>query len=204
MVAFGTAAGGLYLSHIPMFHSPHDMQAIFSVHFENTTQPVPAMTGTWTFLPGPCSLDDLVLGNVNRLHGTLYQGDFEQGGQAVLDADAVFDQVITAVPLNNTTAPLTVLTYQLFGVPGALYLYHPITQPPGFDQILAVAVLGPSLVQATPGSGLTLTLAPPDEVTQRLVPGSQYTAQLPDGEALTLKVVDEVSALVGPMFDHAP
>lgn len=105
MVAFGVAANDAYLSHIPMFGNPmHDVQLVVHGSFTGTGIPRSLDDRQYTFLPKPLSLDALRLGTLRELTGTLYLGNFEDGGrpiatnvrfrvgevvhQHVLDADA--------------------------------------------------------------------------------------------------------------------
>lgn len=105
MVAFGAAASDAYLSHIPMFGNPmHDVQLVVRGSFVGAGIPRSLGDRQYTFLPKPLSLDALRLGSLREITGTLYLGNFEDGGrpiatnvrfrvsavvhQHVLDADA--------------------------------------------------------------------------------------------------------------------
>jgi len=83
MIAFGTAADDAYLSHIPMFQAPHDVQLV--VHGSLVGAGLPRTLGDrlYTFVPKPISLDALRLGSLRELVGTLYLGNFEDGGRPV-------------------------------------------------------------------------------------------------------------------------
>jgi hypothetical protein len=84
MVAFGKDANDAYLSHIPMFGNPmHDVQLV--VHGKLVGAGLPRSLGDrqYTFLPKPVSLDALRLGTLRELTGTLFIGNFEDGGRPI-------------------------------------------------------------------------------------------------------------------------
>jgi hypothetical protein len=83
MVAFGSTATDAYLSHIPMFHGPHDVQVVVHGSFVGTGLPRSLGDRQFTFLPKPLSLDALRLGSLREITGTLYLGNFEDGGRPI-------------------------------------------------------------------------------------------------------------------------
>ena len=83
MVAFGTTAGDAYLSHIPMFAKPHDVQAVVRGSFIGSNLPRSLGDRLYTFLPKPFSLDAFRLGRLREITGTLYLGNFEDGGRPI-------------------------------------------------------------------------------------------------------------------------
>jgi hypothetical protein len=83
MIAFGNDAGDAYLSHIPMFGKPHDVQAVVHGSFAGSALPRTLGDRLYTFLPKPFSLDALRLGRLREITGTLYLGNFEDGGRPV-------------------------------------------------------------------------------------------------------------------------
>lgn len=83
MIAFGNTAGDAYLSHIPMFHAPHDVQLVVHGSFVGTGLPRSLGDRLYTFVPKPLSLDALRLGSLREITGTLYLGNFEDGGRPV-------------------------------------------------------------------------------------------------------------------------
>ena len=82
MVMFGKN----YLSHIPMFHEPHDYQIIMDVHLDHPQIGPEDNFGQslHTFVPDKFSLGDLLNGKLEKIQGTVYEGNFEDGGKPVL------------------------------------------------------------------------------------------------------------------------
>jgi hypothetical protein len=84
MVAFGNEAGDAYLSHIPMFgNRMHDVQLVVRGKLVGTGLPRTLADRQYTFLPKPLSLDALRLGTLRELTGTLFVGNFEDGGRPI-------------------------------------------------------------------------------------------------------------------------
>lgn len=83
MIAFGTSASDAYLSHIPMFGKPHDVQAVVHGSFAGAGLPRNLGDRLYTFLPKTFSLDALRLGRLREITGTLYLGSFEDGGRPI-------------------------------------------------------------------------------------------------------------------------
>ncbi|HYD80928.1 MAG TPA: hypothetical protein VEC06_14070 [Paucimonas sp.] len=91
MVMFG-GKEGLYASHMPMYHRPHDVQAVFRLRMadapldaelrrELARRPV-----LWTIVPERFELDRLApeaADPVARLRADLVRGHFERGGATV-------------------------------------------------------------------------------------------------------------------------
>jgi hypothetical protein len=127
MVLFG-GGEGLYASHMPMYHRPHDVQVVFRLHIENATiddamrRELAQHPVLWSIVPERFEIDRLAPTAANpvlHLHADLVRGHFERGGVVVyagvdigiervlmyrrLDADAPKDgkaayQVIDAGP----------------------------------------------------------------------------------------------------------
>jgi hypothetical protein len=80
MIVFGDASG-TWMSHIPMFHTPHDAQVILQVALSGDGLNPPDMSdANFTFAPDDFSLNDLVSGRIASFTGALFRGNFEQGG----------------------------------------------------------------------------------------------------------------------------
>lgn len=177
MVVFGGTTSGALFSHIPMFHEPHDVQAIFAVKLPHSER---YAKGRYTFNPDRSSLNDLVRGTLKRLHGTIYAGNFEDGGKALEEIDVTIDSVLDARVLKSQPANLDVLTYRAYRSGSAVFLVHAITVAEDFDQIVRYKQTKKDLV-TFPGRKNTLA------------------------DRLRANEVEEIlSTLVGPDFDHAP
>jgi hypothetical protein len=200
MIVFG-AGDRTFFSHIPMFGTPHDMQAIVEVQLNGE---VPALDGLYTWVPRPFSLDDMVEGRLVEISGTLFQGNFESGGQALGPVDATVTQVISATPLTGEGDAGGPLRYFAVGTPEEVFLIHPIGPEDDFDQIVSARVTG--LTQGDVEEGVFITI-PDRENTfaDRLKPGDRgdIAAQTDDGREVTFTVQEVISTLVGPNFvDH--
>jgi hypothetical protein len=83
MVAFGKDTSTAFLSHIPMFHAPHDVQLVVQGSFDGAGLPRSLDRGLYTFLPERFSLDAFRLGSLTEIRGTLFRGNFEDGGRPI-------------------------------------------------------------------------------------------------------------------------
>jgi hypothetical protein len=199
MVLFG-AGEHLYLSHIPMFHRPHDMQLLLSVGLEHAQlKPGHAFDDTgYTFEPERFDLDALVSGTLQTFTGTVYRGNFEGGGTPLFrDVRVRVRAVVYSARLNTAGPKAAELGYLAVGTPERLYLVHRISAAPGFDQILVARATGK---QTVPGRGEPLTLPRADEEARRLRPGESAKARTARGGELPLEAVRELSLLRGPQF----
>jgi hypothetical protein len=154
----------IYLSHLPMFMSPHDYQVILEVALTNTGSDPQAIyvsdrrtTGEkiYTFVPERFVLTDLVEPDPQHprrssFKGTLFRGHFERGGEPLPmtaagqppTINAQVTQVVHFRKFDPEVGQLPQLEYLLFGKGKELFLAHLITRPPDFDQILSVKVAG--------------------------------------------------------------
>jgi len=192
MVVFGDSDTGLYMSHIPMFNLPHDVQVVFAVDFPAKRKSF--ADRNYTFKPRPFSLDDAILGNLKLIKGVLFAGNFEAGGEPIDDTLSVTIRgiAIAAKKLANLPAPPESLTYNVIG--DGRYLVHPISTSNDFDQILALdkPILATSHQGDTPQVVIPGT---PNDVNSRLLAGNLVFGS---------KVSAELSTLVGPDFTDSP
>src|SRR5439155_25097602 len=82
MVLVG-APGAAFLSHVPMFHAPHDVQLLLAVRLDGASLPSSFSDRLFTFLPDALSIDDLRLGALKKMRGTVFLVCFDDGGTAV-------------------------------------------------------------------------------------------------------------------------
>ncbi len=84
MVLFGGKTRA-WLSHIPMFQSPHDVQMIVEIELPafGANMPPSFSDRLYTFVPERMSLDALRTGALASLRGTIYLGSFEEGGRPI-------------------------------------------------------------------------------------------------------------------------
>ena len=143
MLVFGQ--GTIFFSHLPMFHSPHDYQAIFSVNLSPEAKAlyladkqVHADQDIYTFVPEVMVLSDGAL-KEKAFKGDLYRGHFERGGVVIAQNIQVnVDQVVVFKKLDPKAMKPTQLSYYLFGANDEQWLAHDITSKPDFDHVIAV------------------------------------------------------------------
>ncbi len=205
MVVFGDG----FFSHLPMFHEPHDYQILLDVKLNH-----PQLQGTenfgqelHTFVPNKFALGDLLNGKLERLEGTLYQGNFEQGGQPLLEkVEVEVEQIMRSEHLSADSQGHADLQYWLCGKPEDTYLVHRIQGNSGFDQILKVECQGMNVSPQELASGVLVQIpGRANLLEQRLRGGEVVSArEQVDGVALEIQVDRELSTLVGPDFSSGP
>jgi hypothetical protein len=142
-------ANHIFLSHLPMFHSPHDYQVLLTATFKaEGVDPAAAYiedrrkTGgkLYTWAPEPFTLPSLMGATPSSMFGTIFRGHFERGGTPLIPQRVRAD--VVRVQHFRRFLPVTDrkqhLKYILFGEPGDRYLAHWITKPPDFDQVLSL------------------------------------------------------------------
>lgn len=199
MVLFGSGEH-LYLSHIPMFRRPHDLQVVLAVQLQHDgISPERAFDDAgYTLEPERFDLDALAAGTLRGFTGTVYQGSFEGGGKPLFTGVRVkVREVVLAARLDAASTPAPTLGYLAVGTPERLYLIHQLSAAPGFDQVLVARARGRLTV---PGRGVVLTVARPDTEEERLQARSTEKARAPSGE-VPLEIVRELSFLRGPDFE---
>jgi len=147
MLVFSTKSVGkgpkkVYASHLPMFHRPHDYQAIFEIRFDSKTlqtyldDKAKSPDSINTLVPDPFVLTDLAH-HPASVKAVLYHGHFEKGGTPITELvtvefsrTLVFEKLFPVTPHPGT--------YQgfIFGDEDGLFLAHRITGAPNFDQIV--------------------------------------------------------------------
>jgi len=225
MVLFGNAP--LYASHIPMFHPPHDWQALFEVTLSHPQVDAKALylaqvnEGVQlliTLEPNPFVLPLLLNGPLKSFAANLYRGNFETGGELLLaDVTVTVKRVLTSQPLSKDSKPLAALTYLLLpGDTDHAYMIHKIAAPVNFDHILQVKIRGGSLPSEQQPASVTLP-ALSDAELSRVKAGQVLTltgsakgwtaslkpaaAALQDG--LVLTIVSDFFCTRGPNFMDA-
>jgi hypothetical protein len=172
----------VFLSHLPMFMSPHDYQVILEVTFTNqgsdpqhvymedrrqhpdaklyTFEPTRAFV-----LPDLFPADPHHPPRLNSFQGSIYRGHFERfpTGQAKAEARigrdvvATVTHVIHARKFDPEAKDLDQLEYVLFGMGQELFLAHVVTKPPDFDHILSVKLAGHQLTDEELQHGVRIT-----------------------------------------------
>lgn len=142
MLIFGQKT--TYVSHLPMYHSPHDYQVILEVDLGketgNLTQDMAAHPEepVYTIEPKRFVLPDMVKG-LKAFPAKVYRGHFERGGVAIFTAMVQPKKIVFFKKLNATENAPNALSLLLFGNAQEAYVAHRITARPNFDQIASVS-----------------------------------------------------------------
>jgi hypothetical protein len=149
----------VFLSHLALFHPPHNYQVILEGTFAKPGSDPQAdyfndrkRTGTkiYTLEPEPFVLPRLAAAEPLRsFKASIYRGHFERiKPPRALDAARIGEKVDVNVTriihfrkFDPTAAKPAQLEYLLFGKGAELFLAHVITKPPDFDHILSVKAL---------------------------------------------------------------
>jgi hypothetical protein len=150
MLLFG-GHDGLFLSHLPMFHRPHDVQVVLKVHLADhrheraLRRQLAASLQVWTVVPERFELDRLApqaSQPLRSFHADVVQGHFERGGKAIYKGDEVIvDRVVFDHRLVPAGVPGPTLTYRVVDAgPGARehFLVHWISTRPDADNVVRV------------------------------------------------------------------
>lgn len=146
MALFG-GQEGLYASHLPMFHAPHDYQVILKVHIADKATDAAvrkALDGQdmlWTVDPEKFELSALAPGAKSprrEFKADLVQGHFERGGVAQYKgAKVVIDKVLVFRQLDDKVRNATMSRYMQVGSGAQRFLVKEIDARPDFDQIVS-------------------------------------------------------------------
>jgi len=146
MALFG-GKDGLYTSHLPMFHAPHDYQVVLQVRLADprldaaVKQRLDGKTALWTVAPEKFELERLQPGTpapLQRFQADLVLGHFEQGGQTMYRrATVVIDKVLLFRKLSSEVKTRAVARYVQVGNGTQRYLIKEIDSRPDFDHIVS-------------------------------------------------------------------
>jgi hypothetical protein len=149
----------VYVSHLPMFGSPHDYQVILEVTFTKPGSDPQTdylndrkRTGKklYTLEPERFVLTDLAAATPLRsFKANIYRGHFErfrterakEAARIAQGVDVNVTKVIHFRKFDPNAAKLSQLEYLLFGKGAELFLAHSITKPPDFDQVLSAQTI---------------------------------------------------------------
>lgn len=201
MVLFGSEQ--LYLSHIPMYRTPHDHQALIKVSLStagltayNTYNTNARGQQYFTLAPKPFVLPQLLAGKLTSFKADLYRGSFEQGGRVIApNVIVTVEKIEYQSRLLKTTAQENSLIYMTLESGETSYLAHKITAPNNFDHIVQIKWLNQKptgdleladntipilnkneLTQALPANDSFIkSFDAPDSVTNRLKNGQMFS-----------------------------
>lgn len=132
MVIFGKSS--IYLSHLPMFHNPHDYQALMEVTIASDPR---TEEGLYTIVPEKFSLPEM-MANPRPFKVEMYAGHFERGGKLIGTTIVKIKKVLLFKKLNPLGKRPAQLTYYSFGNGKDQFLVHKISSRPDFDHIIQV------------------------------------------------------------------
>lgn len=149
MLVFGEQT--TYLSHLPMFHAPHDRQLLLAVSFR-------ALPGErtlaryrdakqqgaelFTLLPEPLILSALAAGQIPTFKADLYLGHFERGGTNLGPVEVEVTKVLVSHSLEAVPpASGAPESYVYFGANGEYFALHWVAAHPSFDMVMAMEPL---------------------------------------------------------------
>lgn len=132
MVIFGKSS--IYLSHLPMFHSPHDYQAIMEVEI---TSDLRVAGGLHTIVPEKFSLPEM-MAKPRPFKAEIFAGHFERGGKLLGSTTVKIKKILLFKKLNPSGQRPLQSTYYSFGNGKEQFLIHKISSRPDFDHILQV------------------------------------------------------------------
>jgi hypothetical protein len=148
MALFG-GKEGLYASHLPMFHTPHDYQVILQVHVADPAtdaalrRRLDGKSALWTIAPEKFELSRLAPAAalpLKRFRADLVLGHFEQGGKTrYAAATVVVDKVLMFRKLSPEQSASVSASYVQIGSGRQRYLVKQIDSRPDYDHIVAYA-----------------------------------------------------------------
>jgi hypothetical protein len=139
MLFFGVG-DTFYISHLPMFHPPHDYQAIVEVKLSPEAKAkYQAAAGSgklFTFAPLGTFVLPKQITSLAPIKGTLFDGHFERGGSELLDTDLELVRVVYYKKL-DPKAPATAPERQIiFGNGNEYFVARDVTTRPGVDEFI--------------------------------------------------------------------
>ncbi len=140
MLFFGSK-DTFYISHLPMFHKPHNYQAILEVRLKPEAKAkylakLQEKGGYFTFAPaGEFVLPQMVVGK-EGFGGSLVQGHFERGGTELLETDLEIVRTVFYKQINDGDKKPEKERYVIFGKDGEYFMAHEVFQRPNVDEII--------------------------------------------------------------------
>ncbi|KQZ42296.1 hypothetical protein ASD58_25675 [Duganella sp. Root1480D1] len=153
MALFG-GQEGLYASHLPMFHAPHDYQVILQIHIADPAtdaalrKRLDGKDALWTIDPEKFELSTLApdaKAARKEFKADLVEGHFERGGGPRYPAArVVIDKVLVFRQLDDKPRNASMSRYMQIGSGAQRFLVKEIDSRPDFDHIVSY--------RATPGA----------------------------------------------------
>lgn len=145
MAVFG-GREGLYASHLPMFHAPHDTQVLLRFHLADAAadralrETLAHRPRLWTFDPESFDLLRLAPGHAQPLRefkARFFEGHFERGGKPQpVEQRVVVDEVLLFRRLQAAPRDAKTGHYRLIGQSAEWFAIKVIDRRPDFDHIV--------------------------------------------------------------------
>jgi len=147
MLLFG-GADGIYASHLPMFHAPHDRQVVLKLKFADPKldsrlrRDLGSKPAVWTLVPEKFELERLAPDSAQPLRAfkaDVAQGHFERNG-VTRHKNALVQVMSVEVfkPLDPAAKPGLEATYLPIGSGKTWFLVKDLSARPDFDHVVAV------------------------------------------------------------------
>lgn len=143
MLLFGNKT--TYASHLPMFHAPHDYQAILKLSLQDLPgsktislykQVKDQGKTLFTLVPEVMDLSKVLDGTKIHFHAEIYDGHFEKGGESLGEVNVGVEKVVYGKKLIDIPQqPGGTESYLLFGGVGEYFAAHLIESKPSFDSV---------------------------------------------------------------------
>jgi len=183
----------IYLSHLPMFMSPHNAQVILEATFMRNGKSVDDVYFAdraanrsitfYTLTPEDFALRELFEGRPpprTQFTATVFRGHLEKGGTPIhllTGVDVRIKRVVHAHTFDGMDK-LPTLAHILFGSTDDLLLAHFVSKAPDFDQILSVTATGDVCTADELQHGPTAeVLGRANQAESRLKPGETVAAR---------------------------
>ena len=134
----------VYLSHLPMFHSPHDYQVILEADFDRASYMLyrnskrASDEPLYTIAPASAVLSQIAQAGAT-FSASLFRGHFERGGTLIQShAKVTIKRVLYFKKFQPGAAKPSEAKFLLFGNLTEQFMAHLISAKPDFDQILSV------------------------------------------------------------------
>jgi hypothetical protein len=132
----------IYLSHLPMFHPPHDYQVVVEAELSQPglkaylASHASSDESIYTLVPEPFVLPDMIQ-NPHPFSAQIFKGHFERGGVMIADNVTVnIKKVIYFKQFSPNDVKPKDPEFISFGEGPEQFLAHVITTKPDYDQIL--------------------------------------------------------------------
>jgi hypothetical protein len=182
----------VFLSHLPLFGSPHDYQVILEATFARPGSDPQSdyfndrkrsREKTYTLEPASFVLPRLAAAQPLRsFKANVYRGRFEElarksqraldAGRIARDVDVNVTRVVHFRKFDPKAAKPAQLEYLLFGKGDELFLAHLIIDPPDFDQILSVKAPNHKFTDAELGQGISVVFPDKTNAPSRRITGA--------------------------------